>query len=290
MNDLLKRLAESANDVGSFTRSLAEKGIRSVRGGWERLPLVGSLSALSAKDVDRDETHYVLVPRPRGQWSLFTKRVLPEGIGATNSLPKARIFHVPDEAALEAIEERLVEASVLSRRQDSEESAGDRLEAMAEEFDAAANGVSGGLLLIGGAVALANPVVGVGIAISALLPAISSKVAKAGAEAMSERLRNRQEARMTRDAEGEVRRMKPEIFENPVLASLDVIFTPGNESYDPFLEIGIVVEAFDQFRYFQVTMEAIREVYAPDLKGEGDRLSPEQEAWIRNLAELDEVS
>ena len=44
-----------------------------------------------------------------GAFAVYTKRVLPPDTGPTNSLPKARIFHVPDESGMAAIERELID-------------------------------------------------------------------------------------------------------------------------------------------------------------------------------------
>lgn len=105
MNPLLKSLVNGASDANSFARSLAESGLRSVSEVFRGTKIYGALSATTVKAVEYDETHYVLVPLLGAQrYAIYTKRILPQDAGVTNALPKARIFHVPDETGRERIE------------------------------------------------------------------------------------------------------------------------------------------------------------------------------------------
>ena len=47
-----------------WPRSLAESGMKSVSEAFHGIPLFGALAAINTEEVERDETHYVLVPIP----------------------------------------------------------------------------------------------------------------------------------------------------------------------------------------------------------------------------------
>jgi hypothetical protein len=129
--------------------------------------------------------------------------VLPEGVGPKNELPKRRVFHLPSGVSEERLEE-LLEQQIAGRKLASAEKGSDladRVDEIAAEIDAKSNLVTGGLLLIGGAVAIANPVVGVGIAAKALLPGVGGVLSKFGAKALGGALRGHKESKVEKEAE-----------------------------------------------------------------------------------------
>lgn len=287
MNALLQKLLDSANDAGDFAQSLGSAGLQSVNGLFEGIRVFGSLSALEDKEIERDETHYVLVPLvdPLGEYAVYTKRVLPPDVGATNSLPKARIFHLPDSSGREVLESRLVNAAVDVALGDQpvESDFADALENFANQVDKETMKISGGLILIGGAVAFANPLLGVGIAVKGLLPSIGSKASKAGVGYVSDKIRKwNSSAAISREekkALKEVRQLKPEIYENPLIRSLEAVITNPNDEYDPAFDHRIWVDEFESHRTYSLTIEALRQVY-----GEAFKRSKESHLkWIHSL-------
>ena len=269
MNSILKKLTERASDAGSLARSIAESGLRSVSEVFRGTKIFGALAASSGEDVEYDETHYVLVPLLGAQsdYAIYTKRVLPPDTGATNSLPKARIFHVPDETGKELLEQELV-ASIVRDRSGHDASSSelaDMLEKVADQIDSETNKISGGLLLVGGAVALVNPLLGVGIAVKGLLPSIGAKASKAGAEYVGNKLRgwNKSSAisKLQKNASKEVRKLQPRIYSNPIVRSLEAIAANPETDYDPVLDHRNWIDEFESLHYYTVTSEAIQEVY-----------------------------
>lgn len=239
-SEYLKRLREAPDAALEWGRS----GMSFVRSSIGGLPFLASTSVDEAQgNPERDETHYFLVPDPRqaGGFSLAERRRLPEGVGAVNSLPKVRVFHVHDRAALRTLEEELIVRLSAAGRDPSglEHDLAHRLEAMGEEIDKQSNWVTGGLIVVGGVVAIANPLLGVGIAAKALLPEIGGKLAKLGFGAAAESMRRVSDSirqnRARGKAESEVKRMKAELVVDPVLVFLDRTVARGSES-DPVLE------------------------------------------------------
>lgn len=269
MNDLLKRLADRASDAGALARSITASGVQSVSEVFGITRIFGALTATSAEQAEYDETHYILVPLlgVQRRYAVYTKRILPPDTGATNSLPKARIFHVPDETGRKLIEQELVENLVIERidpKSSSSEFA-DTLEKVADQIDKETSKISGGLLLVGGAVACVNPVLGVGIAVNGLLPSIGAKASKASAEYVGGKLRNwnrsSSESKLRKSASEEVRRLKPTIYPNPILRSLDAIATNPRTDFDPAFDRRNWFDQFESFHYYTATAEAIHEVY-----------------------------
>ncbi len=238
---------------------------------------IGSLPFLAATAVDaaaenpaRDETHYFLVPDPSAKegFTLVERRRLPEGTGAVNSLPKVRVFHVHDPAALAVLEKQLVgKISAAGASEDGgiEHDLAGRLETMGEEIDRQSNWVTGGLIVIGGVVAVANPLLGIGIAAKALLPEIGGKLAKLGMGAAAESVRrlggSLRQGMARRDAEAEVRRMKPELVVDPVLTFLDRLMA-GGPAGDPHLEELTRLPEWWRDRDQRMTFAAVVEVWA----------------------------
>lgn len=284
-----RKWLEAASGVGSLAADLAASGIRSVMEVVRGIPIFGSLSAMNHEVPDRDETHYLLVPKLDGNgFSIFRKRVLPAGVGAENRLPKARIFHVPDASSKGVMEREL--SKVLAQEAPVMRGAGDEvadlLDRVADEIDRETPRVSGGLLIIGGVVALVNPLVGIGIAAKSLLPSLGSSVARAGSDFVVGKLRDwgrkRDEARRLTEAAREVKRLKPEVFENPVLRALDLVISQPDHAPDPFLDVRTWPDAFPHLRHYAVTREAFSEVFTrADL--EQTRLGDTQRAWVREM-------
>lgn len=259
----LARLREAPDAALEWSRS----GLGFLRTSIGSLPLFASTAVdAEAGNPERDETHYFLVPdaSKEGEFVLVEKRRLPEGVGAVNSLPKVRVFHVHDPAGVKVLEERLVGKLALAGGAGFEEDLAARLETMGGEIDKQSNLVTGGLVVIGGVVAIANPLLGVAIAAKALVPEIGGKLAKFGLGAAADSVRrigsSLREGSARKKAAAEVRRMKPELVIDPVLAFLDRV-TAGKGSVDPvFAELQDLPEWWlDRDRRF--AMAAVVEVW-----------------------------
>ncbi|MGJ8724827.1 MAG: hypothetical protein ACSHYB_09750 [Roseibacillus sp.] len=299
MNERLKNLLEKAKSAGDLAEGLAKEGIQNVSSAWQGVGLFRSLSALSVADLEKDETHYLLIPffgeeAGASHFVLFSKRVIPEGYGATNSLPKERIFHLPDLSAEERLREQLTSAFADSSRKEQDAGAGlaDRLEALAEQVDRETEKLSGGFLLVGGLTTLLNPIAGVGMIAGGILPAITGKLAKSGAAAAGDQLRDWSEKRAHKKKEkaarGEVAKLKPRVFVNPILKVLEAALTNPTGREDPLLEGKGLNEGFPNHRYLAVTAEGVAGVYEDVLKNSRGSLTPAMRAWLGSLTEVSE--
>jgi hypothetical protein len=295
MNPILKKLSDGAADAGSLARSIADSGLRSVNEVFMNMRIFSALTASSAENTEHDETHYILVPLPgtQGKHAVYTKRVLPPDTGAVNSLPKSRIFHVADEAGKTHLEQQLI-ANLVSDRSvqtSANSELADTLDKLADQIDGEIDKISGGLILIGGVVALVNPLLGVGIAAKALLPSIGAKASKAGAGYVGNMIRNwnltQAQSKLRKEATTEVRRLKPVIYPNPVLRSLDAIVTNPNTDYDPAFDRRNWIDHFEPPHYYLATVEAIQEVYKTsfDFKETGIH-QQSHVSWIKSLLDF----
>lgn len=294
MNPFLRKVCDSAADAGALAKSIAESGVKSVSEMFHGIRVFGSMSAMTADDAQRDETHYLLVPVPGKEegYSIYTKRILPPDVGLNNSLPKLRVFHIPDESARETMERTLVAGMVEETlgKADLGSDLADTLDKFADEIDKQTERVSGGLILIGGVVALANPLLGIGIAAKGLLPSIGAKASKAGTDFVTGKIRDWKkssaEAKAQKEAAREVKKLKPEVFTNPMIRALDALVTNPDDSYDPFLDQRVWPDAFEHVYYYSMTVEAIREVYAEQEKTTGlEMKNPAAREWVGRISE-----
>ena len=294
MNEVLKKLSDGVEDAGAFVRDLAETGMKSVNETLNGTRVFGALSASTAEALECDETHYVLVPLlgERHDYAIYSKRILPEGIGPTNSLPKARIFHLPDESGRVIMEQQLITDLVQDRAGDdvSESEFADTLESLAEQIDKETNRISGGLVLMGGVICLVNPLLGVGIAAKALLPSVGTKVAKAGAGYVGGKLRkwNKSSAfsKLQKESTKEVKKLQPVIFTNPIIRSLEAIARDPGTEFDPAFDHRNWVDQFEFPHFYIVTREAIDEVYREHLSSiDLKSFQSSHLSWIRSFSE-----
>ena len=220
MTSKLQTLIKKTNSTRELMKELVDSGITSVNEALQGTKLFSSLIASNARELEFDETHYLLIPLPESpaNYAIFTKRVLPPGIGNLNNLPKARIFHVPEPDGKPILEEELIK-HYMTPLLDSDASSPDfatTLEDLAALIDSETSRISGGLIIIVGVVAFLNPLLGVGFASNALLPAVGAKATKAGADYVGQNLRRFQrestENKARKSAQKEVKKLKPQIF------------------------------------------------------------------------------
>jgi hypothetical protein len=148
-------------------------------------------------------------------------------VNLKNALPKARVFHLQDKSGMSLLENPLVPSrkkSALADRPNESELA-DKLETLGEHIDRESFKITGGLLIIGGAVAFANPIIGAGLAAKALFPSLGPKASKLGLNFAGKKLRDRSEKSQVRQAKkaarAEVQQLKPELYLNPLLQDLE---------------------------------------------------------------------
>jgi len=282
-------VVETAEDLQKAAVRLIDGGVKFFQGHLGRIPLFSSSEVLIGQgNPDRDETHYFMVPNRSEEsgYCLYTVRVLPEGVGPENDLPKAKIFQLPGDGT----EDRLTELLLGELRDDAIERSdvdsplADRLDLIATEIDKQCNLVSGGLLLVGGVVAVANPLLGAGIAAQALLPGIGSKLSVHGIRHASDWFRNRREKSVVDDAEKnasvEVKKLKPEMRVNPILKVMETALSSSADSYDPWIESQSLYDDLNEIRDVRLGAQALVTVYS---RNNGSELDPGLRSWIDSL-------
>lgn len=299
MRKLIDPAIRSAKELSLTAKRIAEDGLENFRGQLGNIPFFSSVKIIESNALKgRDETHYFLVPYRLAQsgYALFTQRVLPDGVGPSNALPKARIFHLPDEGAITTIE--MLAADQIKEQKleniDSSAPLADRLDLLAEEIDSQSNKITGGLVIIGGVVAIANPVLGLGIAAKALLPTVTSKLSKHGINHVSDWLRDRKvkslEETASNAAQKEIKKLAPEIMSDPVLRLLEESLSTSDVSYDPSIPFASMMNTPDEAAATILTASAISQVYADCLVNNTThteaKLHPADLTWLNSLAEL----
>ncbi len=197
--------------------------LKSTLGG---IPFLGS--TFSSKTYDHtqyDERHYFLIPDATSSegYSLYVMRCLPTGVPPINDLEKRRLLHLPDENSLPMLEHIVLRET---REQASSEAVADNfisqnLDNLINEIDKVEGKVFSGVLLLGAAVALANPLAGAAVAMKAAAPSIGLVVSKYGLKKVSETATNLDISNQIKRAEKDIKKQfksaKTVSLINPIL-------------------------------------------------------------------------
>ena len=291
---MFKSIQNNLNELLEKAGAITENGTSYFKGMLGQINLFTSSEALMIADQIVDETHYLLVPDRDTEigYSLFTKRVLPEGFSADNDLPKHRIFQLPHQQSIESLELLLhkeLQYKNLTRR-DTTSSIAERLDAIAKEIDDKSNHITNGLLIIGGVVAIANPLLGVGIAVKALLPSLTSKVTTSGLDHLSKILKNKKKESAEKDANKEakkdIEKLAPEIIINPALELQHLALHTVEPDHDPLTESLHLWDNLHETKQLFLATEAITTIYADRIKSNtSSYLHPNDIAWLKSLTE-----
>ena len=280
----LKKLSEMYNN-----------GVESVSGFVGQLPLIGSVEAVN-EQLKFDEKHYFVVPYRLSpvRYTLHSMRVLPQGTGPVNDLPKKRIFHFPDKGAESIIEELLMGevATEVAKSNESSPTA-NKLIDLANEIDRVETKVTGGMLLVGGLVALVNPVVGAGLALSAALPKLGGALSSMGLKSWGERWNEKALAKELKSAQEKVLtefRSGDTSYEiNPLLKQLDLALDTTVEQFQP--DPQLVINSYQtNVQTTRLTCKAIYDVYLEVMNSEKLRkqasIGPEDIEWLNQVARI----
>ncbi|MEM7477418.1 MAG: hypothetical protein AAF483_20735 [Planctomycetota bacterium] len=299
---LLAQATELGGGAWNQITSTVGAGVGYAQAAVGNLWVFGSTeSSESYGDEKVDEKHYLLIPDRRSAegYSLYVVRCLPEGVPPINDLPKRRLFHLPNEHALPTVEALLLDQAREKASADgpTKGSIGTRLNDLADQIDQLDGRIFGGVLLIGGLVALINPVAGAAIAVKALLPSIGLIFSKFGLRYVGDTAESKDVESQVRSAEKKVLKQFKESgtssLVNPMLSQLDKALDTTEFEYDPLLEFDREALDFpeaDRERYFKLTCQAISNAYEevlekPNLWG-NCQLGPEDVRFLKLLKQL----
>jgi hypothetical protein len=240
----LQKTVQASYDTVTGGLCIAGAGAGYVVEWVGKLRIFGATSTGSANQAF-DQRHYFLVPDPMSAdgYSLFVTRCLPEGVPPINDLPKQRIVHLPNksaEAMLRTLLVRQAQMEELSKPLSSK-TWGDHASEMADAIDNLDQKAFGGVLLIGGLVAIFNPIAGAAIAAKALVPSLGMWASTYGLRAVGEKLNQADLERRAKQAETDVLnqfRGSSTIQQvNRVLAILEIAIRTTEDEYDPMVEL-----------------------------------------------------
>jgi len=300
---LLDKIPDALKAGFARAQDAVEHGVSFVRSSLSGLPLLSSVIASGrTRDVARDETHYFLVPYRVEScgYVLFAIKRVPEGYGTdalreSMKLPKVRVFHLPLDGAEKQIE-RMVMAGIASATAapvaDGSPALADRLRTMADEIDKQSGRVTGGLVVIGGIAAIANPLLGVAIAAKALLPSVGAAASREGLRHVADRVSawagQRKEREQKEKIEAEYR-AGGEVLTvvNPLLQALEQAVTTTEQTYDPLLRFNFeafAIDGWDRWEMLKLSCHVVDEVYREVLDDERKHvtasLGPEDVRWL----------
>jgi hypothetical protein len=255
MNNLLNIARDSMNEAYTGAISLVDSVgelSNDIATQIGNLPFFASFTE-DEMDTGRefDEKHYFLVPYTESSegFSLFSLRSLPKGVPPINEYPKRRVFHLPTLESEAQLRDLIIKVDKLTvnSNQGRECTMGDGLHSLANNIDKLESNITNGALLIGGLVAIFNPVVGAGIAIMALLPGVGITLGKFGLNSVAEKLNQVDVNRQIKEAESIVlKQFKNSTsirFVNPTIGLVSRCYE--SEAFNPYEWMSIQQELAD---------------------------------------------
>lgn len=207
LGDTLISAVSGAFDKVTGTFETGFGVLRSTVGG---IPFFGATTTSKLYDHTKfDEKHYFLIPDTDAEdgYALYVMRSLPEGVPPINDLEKRRLVHLPSEGSLPMLEHIVVKDARERAAADAfpNNFVSSNLDNLVNEIDKVDSKAFNGVLLLGGLVALANPLAGAAVAMKAALPSIGLIVSKYGLKAVSETATNMDIAQQIKRAEKDVK-------------------------------------------------------------------------------------
>ena len=294
-----KKGLETAREVAESARELADKasqeldsGYKLVREKVEGLAIFMSVEN-SSEAQEYDEKHYFVIPFAMSEYgfALHTMLSLPDGVAEVNDLPKRRIFHFPStdtEPQLRAYMRKSARHIVESRVDEDSNT----LESLANDIDALDKKLTYGMLLVGGLSAIANPLLGAGIAAKAVLPSVAGLATKYGLRPAGEKLKEYQKNNSIKEAEAHVEQEFQSANTvkviNPILQELELILS--DISHDPLTDPNLAngsIPELEEAIWRPLTEKAVSHVYqevlqSPKLYGQA-RLTKPDIQWLSLL-------
>lgn len=306
----ISKWIDQARELGTSTISQAldalGSGVGYVTSTLSSAMVFGSTEESSSYDhLKVDEKHYFLIPDRRSEsgYSLYVMRCLPEGVPPINDLPKKRLFHLPSESAMPTVEDILLKDARTAAEQSPADSTAIsvRINRVADEIDRLDGKLFNGVLLIGGLVALVNPIAGAAVAVNALIPSLGMVLSKHGLKYAGDAINSVEMSRRIKVAEKDVlsqfRGAQTDSLVNPLLTQMDKALETSMMEYEPIVDLdpeGLEFGEQDQKRLVRLTCQAISNTYDEVLKNKRTwkqaQLGPEDIRFlevIRKLAHVD---
>lgn len=221
--------ADLGESLFSAVTGTLDSGVGLLKSTLGAIPFFGKTSVSDSYDHEKfDERHYFLIPDPEDteKFSFQITRCLPIGVPPINDLEKRRLLHLPSQHALPMLESLLMQETEASIRSELSEP-GTILKSVGgllDEVDKHDEKAFAGLLLIGGLVALANPLAGAAVAANAAIPSIAMIVSKYGLRIADQKRTNMEIARNIKKAEKDLKKQFKEaatsMVINPLLSNL----------------------------------------------------------------------
>jgi hypothetical protein len=273
-------VSKTGNIVGGAVGGVGDvvgAGIGFVGSTIGGIKLFGSTENSSIYEHEKfDEKHYFLIPdlSSEYEYSLYIMRVLPDGVPPLNDLPKQRVLHLPDQSAMPTVHAILkADARETASRDPQDNVISSKIDEIVDAIDKIDEKAFQGVLLVGGLVALVNPVAGAVVAAKAIVPSIGVFVSKFGLKLASETVSSIDLSNRVKSAEKEVLKQFKgastiEVI-NPVLLEFDAAVRRGQKLEIPLkFDAGKTELAWkDSERFLSLTYTAICNSYEDMVQG-----------------------
>ena len=299
MKDIIKKGLESIQSNADKALDEITNGYSLARDKLYNLPVFTSIESPSKiQNSQYDEKHYFVIPYhlSEHQFALHTMRCLPDGVPPLNELEKRRVFHFANEHSEYMLKQYMQESAMEIVQQQYEDNP-NGLETLANNIDTLDKQLTKGMLLAGGLTALINPIVGIGIAVKALTPGVSSLVNTFALKPGAKKLQKHQLEKSFKEAQENIQSQFEDATTlkvvNPILKELEFALNTTEEQHDPLLGPNLgdgSITELDHERWRSLTELAICHVYKDVFNNtklhKKAQLGPEDLRWLSVLFDV----
>jgi len=291
MNDSWKSWVENALQTGQQGWKSMQGHISDVTSKIGGLTSKFSLVGLfHSGDEDKEIIHYFLIPTASQEApnTLYVIHSFPQGASHPVDLKKHRIFHLPDATAMERMRQMVLQSITASKvakhlPHSSTEAA---LIELGEAIDENGTALSGGIMLIGGALTLVNPVVGAAMIAGSLVPQLGSWISRKTlhgiAGSLAGKRRKKEEKIAEKSSQREMRQSTCETYINPILQHLAIVASPAAPSINaPDFPLP---HHFTNLSWYALTLDAVCQSQSDKPKA-----SAQPSALQASIAEAEEL-
>ena len=266
----LSKITSLGRPLFSLIHQTLEGGVGLLSASFQGMPFLGTTATSKNYDpMAYDERHYFLIPhsdsksdsklgfksgdfpnREREGFSLYVMRCLPPNVPPVNDLPKQRLLHLPNAHGLPFLKELMLEHARNEAREEKRDPTyfQNNLGGLIDEIDKVDGQVFNGVLMIGGLVALINPLAGAAVAMKAMLPSVGLILSKHGLKFADEAMTNMEVSSRIRKAEKQVQKQFKDArtiqLTNPLLAQYGLSGS-GETHYMADEDLSFTCETFD---------------------------------------------